>query len=112
MSGKPKKREWGGQRVGSGRKPRYMMNDYQLRKMMLTAKRLEEEMGKSLDDVLVEIAYGKYEANVKERLTAINIFKAFVLPKTTEQNISVTKDQGMAVRLPPKKEDPALKVVK
>ena len=116
MSGKPKRIDnpkWGGKREGSGRKPRYMMPDYQINEMMKTARRVAKERNKTLDEVLIEIAYGEYKATVANRLAAINIYKGFTLPKSSEQNINVKRDVGPSIGLPPVRgEDPALKVVK
>ena len=129
MAGKPKIGQWGGKRAGAGR-PKYMMSEYQKRKMMQSARKRARETGKSIDDILLDIIYGVTQARevtlikskkevkvitltteVKDALVAIKLFKDFTMTKTSEQNITVTKDRGMAVRLPPKKKDPALELV-
>jgi len=114
MSGKQQNTgRWGGRRENAGRKPKYMMSDYMVKNMLQAARKRARETGKTLDDVLLDIAYNENgEAKVKEQLTAISIFKAHTMSKTSEQHISVQKDDGMriAVRLPPKKPDPALEV--
>lgn len=129
MAGKAKINQWGGARKGAGR-PRYMMTDYQQKKMLQTARRRAKETGKTVDEILLDIIYGVNEARevtlikrgkevttialqteVKDALVAIKLFKDFTMTKTSEQKITVTKDRGMAVRLPPKKKDPALEIV-
>lgn len=113
MAGRQKITGWGGARAGSGRKPKYMMTDTQVRNMMKTARKKAKEYGRTLDEVLIDIAYGKEgKPTVKEQLAAIQIFKSHTMAKQSEQNITVSKDRGMAVRLPPKRPDPALQIVK
>ena len=89
-----------------------MMSDYQIKRMVQTARKKERETGLSLDQILINIAHGEYESTVKDRLAAINIYKGFVMTKSSEQNINVKRDVGPAIGLPPTRQDPALKVVK
>lgn len=113
MSGKEKITKWGGKRAGAGRKPKYMSTDYQIRQMMRTARRKARETGKTLDDVILEIAYGEIKGvTVANQIAAIRLFKENTMAKRSEQDIHVTKKSGPVIGLPPiKGEDPALKIV-
>ena len=54
MAGKTKIGQWGGKREGAGR-PRYMMTDYQQKKMLQAARKRARETGKSIDEILLDI---------------------------------------------------------
>ena len=112
MSGKPRNTSWGGARQGAGRKPKYMLTDYQVKKMIMAARKRARETGKTPDDILIGFIYGDEDATVKDRLSAIGIYKTYTMSKSSEQNINVTKQVGPKIGLPPMREDPALKIVK
>jgi len=50
------------------------------------------------------------KASIKDALAAVKLFKEYTMTRQSEQNITVTKDRGMAIRLPPKQPDPALEI--
>lgn len=122
MSGKDKKPgEWGGKRGGSGRKPRYMLTEYQVGKMLRTAKKRAKDEGKSIDDILLDIIYNFHAVEVenkkgqieimldvptRDRLAAVKVFKDFTMTKHTEKDINV-RDYRAPVRLPERRPDPA-----
>jgi hypothetical protein len=113
MTGKPKNiSKWGGYRPGSGRKPTYMTTEYQVKKALQKARKKAKETGKTLDDILLEIAYADgVKANVRDQLAAIRLFKDLTQTKTSEQNINVKQTNGPVIRLPEAKPDPALALV-
>ena len=90
-----------------------MSTDYQVRQMMRTARRKAKETGKTIDDIILEIAYGEIKGiTIANQIAAIRLYKENTMARQSEQNITVTKDRGMAVRLPPKQKDPALEILK
>ena len=115
MAGKKKSGAgWGGKRPGTGgdfSKPK----DYDLKfkkEVINAVKRLEKENKKKFLDVIFEMAYSdNVQAAVKASL--LKTYAEIFTVKKSESNIEVTKNEGIkeAVRLPPKKQDPALKVV-
>ena len=80
--------------------------------MIRAAKKRAKEEGKTLDEILLDIAYaqvGGIEAkvDVRERLAAIKLFKDFTMAKSTEQHLEVTDSRGPGIYLPEEKPDPA-----
>ena len=56
MAGKAKKPgSWGGKRPGSGRKPRFMVSDYQVKKMLARMRKAKREIGVDEDEFLVSV---------------------------------------------------------
>lgn len=124
MSGKKKQPGakhggWGGRRPGSGRKPKYMLPEHQLRAMLRKARKWGKERGQDMDEFLLAVIAGDMEAlgvdNVplRDRITCVKLYKEFTMQKTSEQNINVNQQLGPRIGLPPiRKIDPALEIVK
>ena len=70
---------------------------------------------KDIDEILLDFIYGKqgkgWKMTVRDRLAAIALFKNCTMTKTSEQNINVNQSTGPVIGLPPRREDPALKIV-
>ena len=96
----------GGKRAGAGRKPSYMLPENLVKTMLRTAKKKAKESGKTLDDILLELAYQKKDP--RTRLAAIKLFKDFTMTKHTEKDINVNHNEGPKIGLPEMKPDPAL----
>ena len=117
MSGKPKQAGlWGGKREGAGR-PAYMVPANRVKSMIRKMRKAKRELGIDEDDLLVSIiTEGKApwpdeeKASIRDALAAVKLFKEYTMTRQSEQNITVTKDRGMAIRLPPKQPDPALEI--
>ena len=106
MAGKSKNaNRWGGKRPGSGRKPAYMLTDNQIKAMLRSARKKAKAEGKTLDDVLLNIAYDTKDTG--KQLAAIKLFKEFTMSKHTEKDINITDTRGPKVGLPEMKPDPA-----
>jgi hypothetical protein len=90
-----------------------MLTDHQIKTMLRKARKRAKSEGKSLDDILLDIAYGDQELKVavRDRLAAIRLFKELTMVKTLEQNINMSKQVGPVIGLPPIREDPALKIL-
>lgn len=105
----------GGKRLGAGRKPKYVTNEYQRSKLLKKAKKWAKELGRDEDDVLLAVIHGQqdkgWELNYRDRIAAYEIFKKYTQePEASEQNINISR--GPAIGLPPLRQDPALEVVK
>ena len=107
MTTGPKKIEnRGGTRPGSGRKPKYATTEYQKTQMLKAAKKRAKEEGKTLDDVLLDIAYDGKE-NTRDRLASIKIYKDMTMSKSIEDGKGGKVVLGLAIGLPERKADPA-----
>lgn len=88
--------------------------------MVREAKKIAKEEGKNLNRLLLEIAYDKEYVVIKKRdgsllelpavdprtrVMAIKVYKDFIVPKVSEQNIKI-RDERPAMRLPEMKADP------
>ena len=113
MPGKEKNNnKWGGKRSGSGRKPKYMLTENQIKTMMKKARKREKETGKSIDDLLLDVIYYTGKNEVRDKLAAIKLFKDYTMQKTSEKDVNVNINHGPKVGLPPMREDPAKQVEK
>lgn len=113
MAGRGKISKWGGKRPGAGRKPAYMLTENQIAAMLRTARNRAKTLGKTIDEVLLDVIYAAEDkSTVRDKLAAIRLFKEFTMSKQSEQNINVTQKVGPRIGLPPVKgEDPALKIM-
>ena len=102
----------GGKRVGAGRKREKKTTSEGVKNNYVkAAKKIAKEMGMTIEEAyLLMIFNPKVQDTVKASI--MKSYNDAMISKESIQNLTVTKDRGMAVRLPPKKEDPALKVVK
>jgi hypothetical protein len=103
---------WGGRRPGSGPKPKYMMSSNQVKKMLRRMRKSKRETGVDEDEFLVSIiSTGKTpegeEVDIKERLSAVKIFKDYTRSKHTEKDININHNQGPRIGLPEMRPDPA-----
>jgi len=109
MAGRPRKvnqkENRGGARKGSGRKPKEIKWGSTPEAMITTAEKVAKEEKRNIDEVLLSIAY--HAPLIKDRLTAIKIFKEFTMTKKHESKVDITKHQAPKVYLPEKKPDPA-----
>jgi hypothetical protein len=92
---------WGGRRPGSGPKPKYMMSSNQVKKMLRRMRKSKRETGVDEDEFLVSIiSTGKTpegeEVDIKERLSAVKIFKDYTRSKHTEKDINIIAAIGFA----------------
>jgi hypothetical protein len=80
----------GGKRPGAGRKPIYEISDRELKQLVKAAKKKAKETGKSLADVLIELAY-----QIDDKRTALQALRVYferVIIKSTERDINITPD--------------------
>jgi len=117
MSGKPKTKpssNWGGARVGGGRKPISQLSDEQAKILYRELRKRAKVEGKNWQAVLVDFVFGKdlktgvpLEMTAKERLTALRLVADLAVAKHSEQTVNVNKVEGPAIGLPPARPDPA-----
>jgi hypothetical protein len=96
---------WGGARLGSGRK-NLSISQQQVKEMLKASKTWKvRAKGITMDDILMQIIYApSYQGeNIKisERLAAIKIFKEYTMAKVSEQNQNINIHQGPIIGLPP-----------
>lgn len=105
MASGPKKVEnRGGAREGAGRKPE-TLSVRQVRAMLERAEDHAKKHGKTLDDVLLEIAHSSKEKTAN-KLAAIKIFKTYTMAKLNEGG-DTDQQLGPAFFLPDQRPDPA-----
>jgi len=101
------KGQWGGSRPGQGRPTKAPSGD-SCEKTMAALKAAAKKYGKSLDNCLIEMAYGKgdfEETTDLMRFRAMELLKKWTIP---ERAVKVVKGQvrkELAVELPPKLPD-------
>ena len=109
MAGKVKKgnlaENRGGKRTGSGRKSLLAKMGCTSSDMIKTAQIIAKEEGKTIDEVLLGIAY--HGDTTQQQLAAIKIFKEYTIAKVSEKKIEVTEKQAPKIYLPVQKPDPA-----
>jgi len=116
MAGKTKKGAgWGGKRKNQTGRPKKEPENHDLRfksDVIEALAKLEKKHNKKFLEAIFEMAYSE---NVQSAVKAslLKIYAEIFTVKKSESDIQVTKNEGIkeAVRLPPKKQDPALKVV-
>jgi hypothetical protein len=105
MASGPKKIEnRGGAREGAGRKPE-TLSVRQVQAMLDRAADHAKKNGKTIDDVLLEIAYST-EEKTADRLAAVKIFKTHTMAKLNEGG-ETDVALGPAFFLPEQRPDPA-----
>jgi hypothetical protein len=121
----------GGARPGAGRKPVYVISEKEIKKLVRAARKKAEETGKTLADVLIDLAYQKDDK--RTALGALRIYFDHTIVKNTERDINlnqhqhtgpniykindrgemvITKFGGTTIGLPEMLPDPALITVK
>ena len=105
-----KKETRGGKRPGAGRKPKYMLTDYQIEQMHKKARKFAREQGKTIDEILLEVIYHTGKNELREKLAAIKLWKEYTIQKSSERDINVNINQGPTVGLPPMRPDPAKEI--
>lgn len=118
---------WGGKRAGSGRKSSFEITDSQVSAMLRCAKKRAKEENKTIDDVLLDIVYGRiayevegrggkkkivFDIDPRDKIAAIKLFKEFTMARKSQVDKTVRTIEGPAIGLPPSRQDPALKIVK
>jgi len=100
----------GGVRPGAGAKPRVSLSDSEVKKLVRAAKKKAKETGKNVAAMLVELMYQTDDK--RTGLTAIKLYYDKVIIPHSTSEVETTKVTKPAIGLPPKKKDPALKLVK
>ena len=100
----------GGKRPGSGRKPKYMLTEYQIQQMHKKAKKRAREEGKTIDDILLDVIYYTGKSELREKLAAIKLLKEYTLQKHTEKDVNVNINHGPVIGLPEMRPDPAKQI--
>ena len=85
LPGKPENR--GGSRPGAGRKPVYVISEKEVKKLVKAARGKARETGKSLADVLIDLAYQTDDKRTS--LAAIRIYFDHTIVKNTEKDINL-----------------------
>lgn len=105
MTSGPKKIEnRGGAREGAGRKPE-TLSVRQVKAMLDRAAEHAEKNRKTIDDILLEIAYSS-EEKTADKLAAIKIFKTHTMAKLNEGG-ETDVALGPGIFLPEQRPDPA-----
>lgn len=87
----------GGARERAGRKP-LTISQKALHRMLAAERKMTKETGKTIDDILLHIIYGKNVKNA-ERVAAIKVWKDYTMVKVTENTTTLT-NQGPVITLP------------
>ena len=82
----------GGARPGAGRKPAYIISEKEVEKLVEAAEKKAKETGKSIADVLIDLAYQKDDK--RTALGAIRIYLDHNITKTTEKDINLNDNQN------------------
>lgn len=85
----------GGARPGAGRKPIYEISEHEVKQLINAAKKKAKETGKSLADVLLDLAY-----QTKDKRTALGAMRIYfdrVIIKNTEKDITISKTMTSGV---------------
>ena len=96
----------GGPRPGSGRPRKKRIHSEKVKKQYLkAAKELAKEYGESIEKAVMRLAY----LDNTQDAVKVAVLKAYneALLVRTSGKIQVNEFKGPAIRLPPKKEDPA-----
>ena len=84
------------------------MSQKNINALMRAVRKIAKEKGKPIWEVLVEMAYGDYDASPTNMLTAIKMVGDFTITKSSEQTVRHTDERkAPMVGLPPEKKDPA-----
>lgn len=93
----------GGKREGSGRpKATRIFSDEVKRDFLRAAKKKAKETGKTLGDIVMEIAYGQYHQDAV-RIAAVKCFNEVVVIR---ESVKVVETLPGVVELPSRVEDP------
>ena len=82
----------GGARPGAGRKPIYVISEKEVEKLVEAAEKKAKETGKSIADVLIDLAYQKDDK--RTALAAVRIYLDHTITKTTEKDINLNENQN------------------
>lgn len=100
----------GGKREGSGRKPQYELSDAERKRLVKAARDRAKKEGKHISELLVDLAY--QQDDKRTSLQAIKTYFDQVIVKASEKDVHTDRPSGPAIMLPPKKQDPALAIIK
>ena len=112
MSEQKKISTWGGRRENAGRPRKKKTTSEKVKyAWMKAARELAKEHGMSFEKAILSMAYdSSVQHSVKASIA--KTYNEVLVSKESHQDITITKDKGMAVMLPEKLPDPALKLVK
>ena len=99
----------GGARPGAGR-PKKTTSQALVDSMLAAGKEWAKREGKSLDDLLLAIAYAKDDfdkATIAQRIKAVSLFKQYTMASVSESHVNVTKHSGPGIYLPEEVEEGA-----
>ena len=83
----------GGARPGAGRKPAYVISNKEKKNLVKAAKKKAKETGKSIADVLIDLAYQTDDK--RTALGAIRIYFDHTITKTTEKDINLNDNKNI-----------------
>ena len=83
----------GGARPGAGRKPTYVISEKEVKKLVKAAEKKAKETGKSLADVLIDLAYQTDDK--RTALGALRIYFDHTIVKNTEKDINLNQNQNV-----------------
>jgi hypothetical protein len=98
---------WGGPREGSGPKPKKRIYSDKVKAAYIkAANKLAKEHGVPLEEAILALVYDpKAQAAVK--VAAMKLYNEALLIKSSESDMTVSKEQGPKVYLPQRRADPA-----
>lgn len=102
----------GGARPGAGRPRKVKTVSQKIKNNYLkAARKLSKEFGMTFEEAMLRMAFDdKTQDSV--RASIMKSYNEAMISKEVDKHITVTKDRGMAVRLPPKQPDPAFEILK
>lgn len=112
MAGKPKNSGWGGKRANQTGRPRQKttISERQKKKWLKAAKAFAKKHGMSVEEAVLEMIKAP-DVQDSVRVAAAKLYVEATVAKETVKDVNVSTVQGPVIGLPPKREDPALKVV-
>ena len=99
----------GGARPGAGR-PRKTNTQKLVDSMLAAEKEWAKREERSLDDLLLAIAYAKDDfekVTIAQRIKAVSLFKQHTMASVSESHVNVTKHSGPGIYLPEEVEEGA-----
>ncbi len=104
MTGPKKVENRGGRRANQTGRPRIEISDREVKKLLKAARKKEQESGKSVYDILMEMIYS---GNERERAPGLRLYLDAVISKSKQQDVKVTDNRAPSVFLPEQRPDPA-----
>jgi len=109
MAGKSK---WGGKRPNQTGRPRKKttISEKTKKKWIQAANKFAKKHGMTVQEAILEMIVDK-DVQDSVRVAAAKLYNEALIAKETVSDVTVTKNDGPAVGLPPLEKDPALRVV-